>query len=78
LKKDLSKKNEKRRQSEYFHSADKGCEIEKRIYYRTIREKKSYKLQGSFCKTHQKEICKCGWEWKFHFGTHSKQWVKVC
>ena len=62
---------ERQKKSPYFHSPEKGCEIEKRTYYRGKTRKKLSKLKGYFCKTHQKEICRCGWEFKFHYGTYS-------
>ena len=68
---------ERHRQSPYFHSPDKGCEIEERVYYRGKTRKKLSKLKGYFCKTHQKEICRCGWEFKFHYGTYSGEIEKV-
>jgi len=57
-------------QSEHFHAISKGCEIEpKKITYK--RGTRIFSIKGGFCKTHQKEICHCGWEFHFHYGTYS-------
>ena len=57
-------------QSEHFHAISKGCEIEpKKITCK--RGTRIFSIKGGFCKTHQKEICHCGWEFHFHYGTYS-------
>ena len=58
--------------SEYFHSEDKGCEMEES----TLKfESKSNWTQSfikiKFCKTHNKKVCRCGWQIHHHYGTDS-------
>ena len=58
-----------REKSEHYHSEKKGCQIEERWQYNT----KGKEERVIFCKTHQKEICRCGWEIGFHYGVSSKK-----
>ena len=53
--------------SSHLHKAEGGCEVEE------IREFKNYKYRtiGAYCKTHQIEVCRCGWEKGWHYGTYS-------
>jgi hypothetical protein len=55
--------------SVHYHAEDKDCVIIKHKvgvdhYYGTNRF-----INAAFCKTHNVEICQCGWEYGFHFGT---------
>ena len=52
----------------HLHTKNRGCDI----INRTIKSKnKGYSVKGGYCKTHEVEICKCGWEFGWHFNTES-------
>lgn len=59
--------NQTRMESPHFHDKTKGCEIENKTIEVTHRDVVTL-LKEQYCKTHQKDICKCGWEWGYHFG----------
>jgi len=50
-----------RQLSPHFHSPEKGCRIV---------PKQQGKILGLRCLTHKKDICRCGWEWHWHYGTY--------
>lgn len=47
--------------NEYFHHADKGCILIN---------------QNKYCLTHKVDVCRCGWQVGYHFGTCSKKMPK--
>ena len=49
---------------EKYHSIEQGCEIVKKRYFESG--------DAAHCKIHKKDICRCGWEWGWHYGTESK------
>lgn len=55
----------------HFHSIRKGCRL------RRIRIKCKYttesEIVAKFCDTHGVEICRCGFEFGYHFGDKA-QW----
>ena len=56
-------------ESRFFHSEDKGCDIvEQKIQSRTG----SFLVSILFCKTHEVDCCRCGWQIGYHFNTYSK------
>jgi len=63
----------------HFHSIEDGCDIEKG---KTKINKPDAWGENiviyDFCKTHNTEICQCGWEWQWHYGIYIKsfQWKK--
>jgi len=57
-------------QSEHYHSTEKGCEVVKQYFFTGRRPER---LAGSYCRTHNKDLCRCGWEWGWHFGTKSEK-----
>ena len=57
---------QKQWQFKHYHNTAKGCEIEPRKL-RYKRGTRIFSINGGFCKTHQKEICRCGWEFSHHF-----------
>lgn len=61
-------------ENEHFHSIEKGCKIIPDVvktYSSTGREAGS--INASYCETHYVKICKCGWEWEWHYGVYSKR-----
>ena len=56
-----------RKKSPYFHSEDKGCELEDRKA--PYNEKnKTHLIKIKYCKTHKVDnICRCGWLYGHHF-----------
>lgn len=56
-----------RRLSNKFHHNQKGCVLEP-FRLKTNNKKVRSNLACLFCKTHQVNLCRCGWEWKWHFG----------
>ena len=58
----------------HYHSKMKGCEIVRRQwkYISKDNREEGRIISGGYCKTHKKEICKCGWEWHWHYGRYSK------
>ena len=62
--------------SKFFHSEDKGCEIEEQ----NIRVEKGWhdsSLKIKYCKTHDCDCCRCGWQKGFHYGNYSKKLMGV-
>lgn len=60
------------RNNEHYYSEAKGCKITYRIdkkYTNTGRVKSS--VRCGHCETHNVDICYCGWEWEWHYGTYS-------
>jgi hypothetical protein len=56
----------------YFHSEAKGCKIKDKVFERRgVDGLLVGTIQGSFCKTHQANLCHCGWQWYWHYGTYS-------
>jgi len=55
--------------SPHFHSPAKGCEVENKSFLTKSRFGKVRILGGKFCNTHRKDLCRCGWEWGWHYGT---------
>lgn len=51
-------------ESSYFHSTDKGCVIFRK---KTPVPSLARMIDGRFCKTHEVELCQCGWEWQHHY-----------
>lgn len=62
---------EKQLNSPYFHDEKKGCETEEKIF-RRITGGKEMTINGGYCKTHKVDLCRCGWQWGFHYGIPSK------
>jgi len=60
--------NQKQLENKHFHSSEKGCKI-----LEEYKSKHTNIPTRVFCETHQVEICRCGWEWGWHYGTYSKQ-----
>ena len=58
-------------QNIHFHDKEKGCDIIPHIIKPKYRS--GYKIQGSYCKTHDIEACKCGWEFSWHGGSYIKE-----
>jgi len=52
----------------HFHCIKNGCEII--IHYKKPRFGVVH-IDYVKCKTHNKKICKCGWEWHWHNGENS-------
>ncbi|MEK6884465.1 MAG: hypothetical protein AABY22_32835 [Nanoarchaeota archaeon] len=51
----------------------KEKEIEDTHYHNSIKDcfvikKRQDSIDGAYCKTHKKLLCKCGWEWQWHYG----------
>jgi hypothetical protein len=59
---------EERMKNIHYHSEEKGCLMDKNIEkYRNGKTKDS-----AYCLTHEKECCRCGWEWGWHLGTKTE------
>jgi hypothetical protein len=63
-------------ESPHFHCIEKGCKIRSKVLLSTDHRS----FAGAYCMTHKKNICKCGWEFGWHGGTHRKvekfEWQK--
>lgn len=55
--------------SKHFHHKDNGCDIK---YLRN----RVNKITEGYCKTHDIECCRCGWEWGWHGGTDNRKETK--
>ena len=56
--------------TEHFHSEADGCEI--KTYYKK-RLKFGFKVVDYYkCETHHIKICRCGWEYHWHYGENTK------
>lgn len=64
--------NEQKKQNKFFHVKEKGCDIEERKLMRMIG-RRIYSTEGFYCNTHNCGVCKCGWEFGFHYGKNSNQ-----
>ena len=54
---------------ERFHSTFKGCDMRpSRFRGSLLKPGKWHYIQGQYCKTHKKIVCKCGWEFSWHGG----------
>lgn len=69
----MNKDNVEVEKDSHYHSITKRCKIIARKYY--VSEGRCH-LIGGYCRTHKKEICRCGWEWYWHYGIHHlpKKW----
>jgi hypothetical protein len=57
--------------NQYFHHKDKGCKLENREGESCQRGNRIYKYQ--YCLTHNVDVCLCGWQKGFHYGTNSRK-----
>jgi len=57
---------EEQQKSIYFHSKEKGCELVP-SEVDIVQGSKTTMLKCLYCKTHDTKICKCGWQWHYHF-----------
>lgn len=57
--------------SRFYHSEDKGCELQDVVILRKTGVD-VYNAKCKFCKTHEVDVCRCGWEIGMHYGTHSR------
>jgi hypothetical protein len=66
---------ERKQQSTYYHAEYKGCETESKYFYNSQKNfnKKLHKINGRYCKTHQRDTCRCGWEWGHHYEVKKEQ-----
>ena len=53
----------------HFHSEKNGCKIIKKEFKNSRGDKS---IHGKYCLTHKKNLCRCGWEWSWHYGDYSK------
>lgn len=52
----------------HYHPSDsENHKIRNKKFCRTAKGRKSC-VQGGFCIIHEADLCRCGWEWKFHGG----------
>lgn len=61
--------------TDHFHSIEKGCEIESRIKLTRLEKGKRKPFDTKYCKTHNVDICRCGFEWGYHFNTHIERYT---
>ncbi len=67
------------KQNNHFHSTEKGCKIViKRFTLPRTHQQTGSRgyLLGKHCLTHEKDLCKCGYEWFWHGGTDSRKLKK--
>ena len=59
--------------SKHFHEKEKGCDIIDKDFDRSFEKNRvlGNRIKGAFCKIHNKDLCKCGWEWHWHGGTYN-------
>lgn len=50
--------------TKHYHSKDIGCELENKVL---ISYDKKNHFEGSHCKTHNVDCCRCGKEFGYHF-----------
>lgn len=48
----------------FYHTTEKGCELIK--VKKKMSDKKYDVLTCLYCKTHNKLVCRCGWEFGHH------------
>jgi hypothetical protein len=54
--------------SPHFHALSKGCVVKPkdiRSFTRVGSEK--YRMRAEYCETHRVAICRCGWEFGWHY-----------
>ena len=57
----------------HYHAKFKHCKIEaKRIKTGINKKGKEITEMITTCLTHNIKLCRCGWEFKWHYGTNSK------
>lgn len=60
--------------SEHYHDIVRGCVVIKKRqsgnYWGSGGINSRY-IDGRRCMTHKINLCRCGWEWNWHFGTDS-------
>lgn len=49
-----------------FHHPRFGCKLVSKVY--GTRGKKRHRVFGGHCRTHEIDVCRCGWEWGWHDG----------
>ena len=62
--------SQKKVKNHHFHSKEKGCKVKSFVFIRN--KKKNYPLFCKKCITHDKVVCKCGWEFCWHDGDYSR------
>ena len=62
--------NQEKQNNPHYHSKDKGCELQ--LYTRYKRDANNYALRCYKCKTHNVLVCRCRWEFGWHYGTETK------
>jgi hypothetical protein len=63
--------------NKHFHGPAKGCKIKPITTPPRNPIYKGHLIHLAFCEIHQKEICRCGWEWGWHYGSDSKNLEKA-
>lgn len=57
--------------SQFFHSEYKGCDVYDVVIYNRTSGGLLKALRCKHCNTHNVDLCKCGWEFGFHYDTPS-------
>lgn len=52
--------------NKYHHSKKRGCVIVPKLFP-TTRKDYFGNISGSFCTTHNADLCRCGFEWGAHY-----------
>ena len=55
----------------HYHGKEKGCDMSVKEFFRNRDDRNGGRLIGRYCKTHNKDTCRCGWEWHWHSGIFS-------
>ncbi len=57
--------------NKFLHNKERGCEVEHRKVYVRIDRGLPVYVDGAYCVTHDENLCRCGWQKGFHYGTNS-------
>lgn len=58
----------------HYHDSSKKCKVVFKLQYGNDPSMGKI-LEGKYCVTHSINLCKCKWEWKFHYGVDTTEYV---
>jgi len=56
-----------------FHHKKFGCKIISKQFRTDNYHHATHCIVGGYCETHQVGVCRCGWQFGYHYGTNSKK-----
>lgn len=65
----LMELTEREKQSDRYHAKVKGCTV---VFWKREVYDHAHIVETYRCEEHGKELCRCGWERGWHYGTESK------